>query len=217
MFGLGNSEPAQPPPPPECFDGVVAGSIWKGPGQNPERHTIIGAGTVLAKEVRKAIAGRDPTAKCRFVKAKGVPKPLFESDETYQCDLDKPNAIDYVVQGSKIVYLLHEFDFDQQVWAKQWPKLMRNVLNSCAKFKAKLVYVQTNAYVYSDSAVGDMTEESEQVPSSVKGKVMKEVSDMLLNDVKAGETCLPATTSYLSQLTSGLPTARLSYHSFVLS
>jgi hypothetical protein len=173
FFGLGGG-PAKPEKPqlPEISAGVVAGSVWKGPqGSNPLRHTILGAGTVFCKAFRKALAERDPTAKCRLVKATGVPKQLFESDETYKCDFEQAAALDYVIQGSCVVYCMHEFEFDQTVWKAKWPKFMRAVLDACIKHKAKLVFVQFNPYVYSDSAVGNMVEDSEQEPSSVKGKV----------------------------------------------
>ena len=63
---------------------------------------------------------------------------------------------------------------------------MRNVLASCGKFKCKLVFVQTNPYIYSDTEVGNMTEESATEPSSMKGKVCKEVCDLVTNEIKAG-------------------------------
>lgn len=173
FFGLGGSA-AKPEKPrlPEVSDGVVAGQVWKGPpGSNPLRHTILGAGTAFCKAFRKALAERDPTAKCRLVKPTGVPKQLFESDETYQCDFDQAVAIDYVVAGSSIVYCMHEFEFDQNVWKAKWPKFMRAILDACIKHKAKLVFVQFNQYAYSESAVGNMVEDSETQPGSVKGQV----------------------------------------------
>ena len=189
FLGLGG---AKPPPTSELkegeiFPGVVAGTTWKGPGENPLRHTVLGAGSVLAKAFRKALAERNPSYKCRLVKAGSIPpKPLFESDETFACDFDQANAIDYVIQGSAIVYVVHEFELDYHTWQSKWPSFMRHVLASCGKFKVKLVFVQTNPYIYSDSEVGNMTEESAIEPSSFKGKVCKEVCELITNEIKAG-------------------------------
>ena len=106
----------------EIFPGVVPGTTFKGPGENPLRHTVLGAGSVLAKAFRKALAERNPSYKCRLVKGGNIPpKPLFESDETFACDFDQANAIDYVVQGSTIVYVMHEFVLDYHTWQSKWP------------------------------------------------------------------------------------------------
>jgi len=50
----------------------------------------------------------------------------------------------------------------------------------------KLVFVQSNPYIYSDTEVGNMTEESVIEPSSLKGKVCKEVTELITNEIKAG-------------------------------
>ena len=124
FLGLGGTKPSPTSElkPVEIFPGVIPGTTFKGPGENPLRHTVLGAGTVLVKAFRKALAERNPLYKCRLVKHGTIPpKPLFESDETFACDFEQGNAIDYVIQGSSFVYVMHEFELDYHTWQTKWP------------------------------------------------------------------------------------------------
>ena len=62
---------------------------------------------------------------------------------------------------------------------------MRATLDACIKHKAKLVFFD-NVYLYDVGAIPHMTEESPANPPSEKGKVRKQIADMLLQEVNSG-------------------------------
>ena len=84
------------------------------------------------------------------------------------------------------MYLLVGFDYNTKVWQDKWPKLMRAAIDACIKHKAKLVFFD-NVYLYDINAIPHMTENSVINPPSKKGKVRKEIADMLLSEVKSGK------------------------------
>jgi nucleoside-diphosphate-sugar epimerase len=78
------------------------------------------------------------------------------------------------------------FDYNLKVWEEKWPTLMRATINACIKHNARLVFFD-NVYSYDINAIPHMTEESEYNPPSRKGAVRKQISQMLMDEVKAGK------------------------------
>lgn len=144
--------------------------------------TILGAngtiGSVLAKELRSY------TDKIRLVSRN--PKKVNETDELFPADLSQIGVVDKAVEGSDVVYLVVGFDYKLKVWEDKWPKLMRAVIDACEKHNARLVFFD-NVYMYDIGAIPHMTEESPIKPPSKKGAVRKEISQMILDEVKAGK------------------------------
>jgi nucleoside-diphosphate-sugar epimerase len=62
---------------------------------------------------------------------------------------------------------------------------MRNVLDACKKYNARLVFFD-NVYMYDKSEIGHLTENSVVNPPSRKGEVRRQIAEMLLDEVKAG-------------------------------
>ncbi|MDI1355406.1 MAG: NAD-dependent epimerase/dehydratase family protein [bacterium] len=135
-------------------------------------------GTVLATELTKY------TDKIRLVSR--TPKKVNPNDELFPADLSDPAQVEKSIAGSEVVYLLVGFDYNIKTWREKWPRLMRATLDACIKHKAKLVFFD-NVYLYDISAIGHMTEESLQNPPSEKGKVRKEIADMMMNEIKSGK------------------------------
>ena len=144
--------------------------------------TILGAngtiGSVLAKELKAY------TNQIRLVSRN--PKKVNEIDELFPADLSDVSQVEKAVEGSEVVYLLVGFDYNIKVWQDKWPKLMRATIDACIKHKAKLVFFD-NVYLYDINAIPHMTENSVINPPSKKGKVRKEIADMLLKEVKSGK------------------------------
>ena len=144
--------------------------------------TILGAngtiGSVLAKELSNY------TDKVRLVSRN--PKRVNESDELFPADLSQPGAVDKAVEGSDVVYLVVGFDYKLSIWEDKWPKLMRAAIDACIKHKARLVFFD-NVYMYDLGAIPCMTEESPLNPPSKKGAIRKQISQMLLDEVKTGK------------------------------
>jgi nucleoside-diphosphate-sugar epimerase len=143
--------------------------------------TILGAngtiGALLAKELRAF------TDQIRLVSRN--PKKIHETDELLPADLTDANQVEKAVAGSKIVYLVVGFDYKLKIWQEKWPKLMHATINACIRHNARLVFFD-NVYLYDISAIGHMTEESVFNPPSKKGKVRKQIAEMLMDAVKAG-------------------------------
>ena len=143
--------------------------------------TILGAngtiGTVLAKELTNY------TDKIRLVSRN--PRKVNPSDELFPADLSEPGAVDQAVAGSEVVYLVVGLDYKLGVWEDKWPKLMRATIDACIRYNARLVFFD-NVYMYDINERGKMTEASEINPPSRKGAVRKEISQMLLDEIKAG-------------------------------
>ena len=144
--------------------------------------TILGAngtiGSVLAKELTKY------TDKIRLVSRN--PKKVNPTDELFPADLSKPGEADRAVAGSEVVYLVVGLDYKLKIWEEQWPKLMRATIDACIKHNSRLVFFD-NVYMYDLAEIGNMTETSEINPPSRKGAVRKQISGMLLDEVKAGK------------------------------
>jgi nucleoside-diphosphate-sugar epimerase len=143
--------------------------------------TILGAngtiGSVLAKELVKY------TNKIRLVSRN--PRKVNESDELFPSDLSNPAKVDQAVEGSDVVYLVVGLDYKLEVWQEQWPRLMKATISACIKHNARLVFFD-NVYMYDINAIPHMTEESPVNPPSKKGAVIKQLAQMIMDEVKAG-------------------------------
>jgi nucleoside-diphosphate-sugar epimerase len=144
--------------------------------------TILGAngtiGSVLARELSNY------TNKIRLVSRN--PRKVNETDELFQADLSYPEFVDGAVKDSDVVYLVVGFDYDLKVWEEKWPRLMKATIDACIKYKARLVFFD-NVYMYDINAIPRMTEESLLNPPSRKGAVRKAISQMIMDEVKAGK------------------------------
>lgn len=141
--------------------------------------TILGANGAIGTELAKAL--KTYTNKIRIVSRN--PKKINESDELFAADLTDAAQVDKAIEGSEIVYLTIGFEYKLKVWQKNWPKLMRDVIASCQKHKAKLVFFD-NIYLYDKSEIPHMTENSRINPAGKKGKVRAEIAKMILDEVQ---------------------------------
>ena len=143
--------------------------------------TVLGAngtiGSVLAKELMNY------TGKVRLVSRN--PKKVNSTDELFQADLTLQGVADEAIAGSEVVYLVVGLDYKLNVWEKEWPKLMRSVIDACIRHNARLVFFD-NIYMYGLDEIGHMTETSTINPPSRKGAVRKQISQMLMDEVRAG-------------------------------
>jgi nucleoside-diphosphate-sugar epimerase len=144
--------------------------------------TILGANGTIGSVLTKELVGY--TNKIRLVSRN--PRKVNESDELFPADLSNPAFVDQAVEGSDVVYLVVGFDYNLKVWEEKWPTLMRATINACIKHNARLVFFD-NVYSYDINAIPHMTEESEYNPPSRKGAVRKQISQMLMDEVKAGK------------------------------
>ena len=141
--------------------------------------TILGAGGAAGTELAKQL--RNHTMDRRIVSRN--PKKVTESDQLMKADLSNSQLLDDAVKGSEVVYVTIAFDYKTSVWKEKWPSFIKNLIQSCKKHKAKIVFVD-NMYMYDPNYLSNMTEETPIKPISEKGKVRAEIFRMLMNAVE---------------------------------
>lgn len=136
--------------------------------------TILGSGgdigNLLAKELKQY------TNKIRLVARN--PQQVNGDDELYAANLLNAGETDAAVKGSEVAYLTVGLKYDLNVWQKQWPVIMQNVIEACIKHHCRLVFFD-NVYMYNKTAIPGMTEQSPINPPSKKGKVRAQLVQMI--------------------------------------
>jgi len=144
--------------------------------------TILGASGTIGVELAKAL--KTYTNEIRIVSRN--PKKTNDSDELFPADLTDTDQVDKAIEGSEIVYVTIGFEYKLKVWQANWPSFMKAVIESCKKHQAKLVFFD-NVYMYDRSEIPNMTENARVNPSSKKGKIRKEIAQMILSEMEEGK------------------------------
>lgn len=143
---------------------------------------ILGAGGAigieLAKELKKytsevRLAGRNPFK-------------VNPGDELVKCDLLNTEDVKNAVKGCNIAYLTAGLKYELKAWEEQWPVVMKNTIEACKENNTRLVFFD-NIYMYNPEKLNPMTEETQVLPSSKKGKVREHIAKMILEEVSAGK------------------------------
>jgi nucleoside-diphosphate-sugar epimerase len=140
--------------------------------------TILGAGGGAGTEITRELSNY--TKDIRVVSRS--PKKVNDADQTMKADLTNPTQLDEAVKGSEVVYVTIAFEYKLKVWQDQWPKFMKNLIDSCSRHDSKIVFID-NVYMYDPKYLSDMTEETPINPVSKKGKVRAEIVKMLMDAV----------------------------------
>ncbi len=143
--------------------------------------TILGAGGAIGTEMAKELTRY--TQAIRLVSRN--PKKINPTDQLFPADITNADELDNAIAGSEIVYLLVGFPYSVKQWKQYWPSTVRNIIKSCKKHHSKLVFFD-NIYMYDPNFLSKMDEDTPQNPSSKKGKIRKEVADMIMKEVQAG-------------------------------
>ncbi len=142
-------------------------------------NTILGANGAIATQLSKIL----PEYNKPIRQVSRNPKKVNASDELVSADLLNYEQTEKAVAGSEVVYLLAGLKYDIKVWQRDWPVLMRNVIDACKKHNTKLVFFD-NVYAYG-LVKGTMTENTPFNPTSKKGEVRAKIATMLLEEIKA--------------------------------
>lgn len=143
--------------------------------------TILGANGVIGNELSKLL----PTFTDMVRQVSRHPKQVNATDELFPADLLDAAAVSEAVKGSDVAYLVAGLKYDGNVWAEQWPKVMRNTIDACKRHGTKLVFFD-NVYAYG-RVNGVMTEDTPYNPCSRKGEVRARIATTLMDEVKRGE------------------------------
>jgi len=142
--------------------------------------TILGANGQIAIELAKELH-RNYTSDIRLVSRN--PKKVNDSDTLFPADLLDKESTDRAVKGSEIAYLTVGLPMNTEIWTRQFPVIMRNVIDACKKHNTKLVFFD-NTYMYPQNDQ-PLTEETEFAPVGKKGIVRAEIAKMVLDEIKA--------------------------------
>lgn len=141
-----------------------------------ELHTVLGADGAIGKAVLKELEYRQ-------LPARAVSKSkISQHSQSIQANLLNLQAATLAIQDSSYVYLCAGLPYSSKIWEDQWQRIMTNVIESCAKNSAKLIFFD-NVYMYSAPLPIPFDENTLQKPGTRKGKVRKHIADLLMNAV----------------------------------
>ena len=141
---------------------------------------ILGAGGVIGRGLSSRLAA----AGHRVRQAGRSPRPVGPDDEVATINLLDAAATARAVAGCEVAYLTAGLKYDTAVWQDQWPRIMRHVIDACARHRCRLVFFD-NVYAYG-RVDGAMTEDTSYNPCSRKGEVRARVATMLMDEVRRG-------------------------------
>lgn len=143
--------------------------------------TVLGAGGPIADELVNELH-RNHTKDIRLVSRK--PSRVNDTDEVVPADLTDADATSRAVAGSDIAYLTVGLPLDSELWERQFPVIMRNVIDACAAHGTKLVFFD-NTYMYPGTPT-PQTESTAFAPAGRKGRVRARITTMLLEAMREG-------------------------------
>lgn len=142
--------------------------------------TILGSSGVIGTELAKSLT--QYTDKIRLVSRN--PKRVNPNDQLVIADLTNAQQVLSAVEGSEVVYLTAGIQYKISEWQKQWPVIMKNVIDACKTHKSKLVFFD-NVYTYG-LVKGWMKEDTLVNPVSKKGEVRAQIAQMIMSEVERG-------------------------------
>lgn len=143
-------------------------------------HTLLGANGTIATELVPVLQKNKEKIRLVSRNPKGA-----AGAETIAADLLDGEAIRKAVAGSDIVYLLAGIEYNHNVWKRDWPVIMQNVINACKEANARLIFFDS-VYPYGIPEGNVITEETPFAPRSKKGTIRAGIDTMLLNEMKRG-------------------------------
>ncbi|WP_341835992.1 NAD-dependent epimerase/dehydratase family protein [Chitinophaga pollutisoli] len=142
-------------------------------------HTLLGANGTIANALLPVL--QSAGHQVRLVSRN--PQPV-EGVESIAADVLHHDQVLRAVQGSDVVYLLVGIQYNAAIWERDWPRIMRSVIDACKASGSRLIFFD-NAYMYGKSD-GEITETTPYRPVSRKGKVRAGVARMLEAEMRAG-------------------------------
>lgn len=143
-------------------------------------HTILGAGGVIGRELSVALHGAGQPVR----QVGRAPRRVHATDEAVAADLLDAEATARAVEGSNVAYLVAGLPYDASTWEAQWPVVMQNAIDACARHGARLAFFD-NVYAYG-AVDGVMTEATPLAPTTRMGRVRARIATTLLDAMAAG-------------------------------
>ena len=144
--------------------------------------TILGANGQIGEELARELK-RNFTSDIRIVSRSA--KKINDTDEVFSADLSIREKAIEAVKGSEIAYFTLGLPISSELWEKQFPLILQNVIDACKINGTKLVFFD-NTYMYpQDDSV--LTEKTPFAPVGRKGRVRRKMAEMVLKEIESGE------------------------------
>lgn len=144
--------------------------------------TILGANGQIGEELARELK-RNFTSDIRIVSRKAA--KINDTDEVFSADLSLREKAIEAVKGSEIAYFTLGLPASSDLWEQQFPLILRNVIEACKIHGTRLVFFD-NTYMYpQDGRV--LREDTAFDPMGRKGAVRREMAEMVLKEMQAGE------------------------------
>ncbi|MDR6764360.1 nucleoside-diphosphate-sugar epimerase [Flavobacterium sp. 2755] len=144
--------------------------------------TILGASGQIGEELARELK-RNFTSDIRIVSRNA--KKVNDTDTLFSADLSIKESAVGALKDTETAYFTLGLPMDSDLWEKQFPLITRNVIEACKINAVKLVFFD-NTYMYpQDDRV--LTEQTAFAPVGRKGKIRKQMAEMVLNEMKSGE------------------------------
>ena len=144
--------------------------------------TILGANGQIGEELARELK-RNFTSDIRIVSRHA--QKVNNTDEIFSADLSVREKAIEAVRGSEIAYFTLGLPISSDLWEKQFPVILRNVIDACKVNGTKLVFFD-NTYMYpQDDRI--LTENTAFAPVGRKGRVRREMAEMVLKEIQSGE------------------------------
>ncbi|WP_407535158.1 NAD-dependent epimerase/dehydratase family protein [Elizabethkingia miricola] len=144
--------------------------------------TILGANGQIGEELARELK-RNFTSDIRIVNRRA--QKVNDTDEIFSADLSVREKAIEAVKGSEIAYFTLGLPISSDLWEKQFPVILRNVIDACKANGTKLVFFD-NTYMYpQDDRI--LTENTAFDPVGRKGRVRRQMAEMVLKEIQSGE------------------------------
>ncbi len=135
-------------------------------------HVVLGANGVIGQGIIAELTHRG-------IPCKGSGRS--QSKDWIRADLTDAAATKSALKTASHCYITAGLAYKTDVWKRDWPKIMRNVIDAAATHNVKVAFFD-NIYMYGPPPLQDpITEDHPQHPTSKKGAVRKEIADMLMH------------------------------------
>ncbi|MDR2228816.1 MAG: NAD-dependent epimerase/dehydratase family protein [Flavobacteriaceae bacterium] len=144
--------------------------------------TILGANGQIGEELARELK-RNFTSDIRIVSRHA--QKVNDTDKVFSADLSIREKAIEAVKGSEVAYFTLGLPISSELWEKQFSLILRNVIDACKINGTKLVFFD-NTYMYpQDDRI--LTESMAFAPVGRKGKVRREMAEMVLKEIQSGE------------------------------
>ena len=135
---------------------------------------ILGAGGDIGILLAKAL--KDYTSNIRLVCRN--PRQVNGDDQLLKADLLHAQQVHRALEGAHVAYLTAGLSYDLRIWKKDWPRIIKHVIEACLAQQVKLVFFD-NVYLYDQAQMGHMQENTRHDPPSQKGLLRQQLIQAL--------------------------------------